>query len=72
MHGADGVARAERASAALFAEDIATLDEQTLLEAVDEAPSSVLPAAALGERRRDVTEPACRCAGRHWSRSFEG
>ncbi len=47
VHGADGVARAERASAALFAEDIATLDEQTLLEAVDEAPSSVLSRAAL-------------------------
>ena len=47
VHGDDEVARAERASAALFGEEIATLDEPTLLEVVDEAPSSAVDRSAV-------------------------
>ena len=47
VHGTDEVARAERASAALFGEEIATLDEQTLLDVVDDAPSSSASRQAL-------------------------
>ena len=38
VHGADEVRRAERASEALFGEEIAALDEQTLLDVVEDAP----------------------------------
>ena len=47
VHGAEEVHRAERASAALFGEEIATLDEKTLLDVVEEAPSSTVPRSAL-------------------------
>ena len=47
VHGTDELARAERASAALFGEEIATLDEQTLLDVVDDAPSSSASRQAL-------------------------
>jgi len=47
VHGADETGRAERASAALFGEEIAAVDEQTLLEVFDDAPSSVMSRAAL-------------------------
>ncbi|HEY3943364.1 MAG TPA: tyrosine--tRNA ligase [Acidimicrobiales bacterium] len=47
VHGESEAARAERASAALFGEAIAGLDERTLLEVVDEAPSSSLPRSIL-------------------------
>jgi tyrosyl-tRNA synthetase len=40
VHGEDAATRAERASAALFGESIAELDERTLLEVVADAPSS--------------------------------
>jgi tyrosyl-tRNA synthetase len=40
VHGDDAAQKAERASAALFAESIAELDEATLLEVVADAPSS--------------------------------
>jgi tyrosyl-tRNA synthetase len=47
VHGAAETERAVRASAALFAEDIAELDESTLLDVVRDAPSSTLSRAAL-------------------------
>jgi tyrosyl-tRNA synthetase len=40
IHGAGETERAERASSALFGEEIASLDEPTLLEVVADAPSS--------------------------------
>jgi tyrosyl-tRNA synthetase len=40
VHGDDEVQRAERAAAALYSEDIAALDETTLLEVCAEAPTS--------------------------------
>ena len=40
VHGAEAAAAAERAAAALFTEAIAELDEQTLLDAMAEAPSA--------------------------------
>jgi tyrosyl-tRNA synthetase len=42
VHGTDEVERAERASVALFGEEISDLDEATLLDVVADAPSSVL------------------------------
>jgi tyrosyl-tRNA synthetase len=47
VHGADETARAEQAAAALFSEDIADLDEATLLEVCAEAPASVRRRAEL-------------------------
>jgi tyrosyl-tRNA synthetase len=47
VHGGDEVAKAERASAALFSEEIGTLPEETLLDVVDDAPSSLVDADAL-------------------------
>ena len=47
VHGPDETERAERASGALFGEEIASLDEQTLLDVVGDAPSTHLPKSAL-------------------------
>ncbi len=47
LHGEEETLRAEKASAALFGEEIAGLDERTLLEVVGEAPSSTLARSAL-------------------------
>jgi tyrosyl-tRNA synthetase len=47
VHGDDEAARAERASASLFGEDLAHLDERTLLEVVEDAPSSVVSREAM-------------------------
>jgi tyrosyl-tRNA synthetase len=47
VHGDGEVAKADRASAALFSEEIATLSEETLLDVVDDAPSSPIARAAL-------------------------
>jgi tyrosyl-tRNA synthetase len=49
VHGEDEVARAEGAAAALFGPDLSTLDERTLLEVVDEAPSSALDRQGLAD-----------------------
>jgi tyrosyl-tRNA synthetase len=49
VHGAAETERAERASAALFGEEIATLDEPTLLAVVDDAPSSTISRAQVAE-----------------------
>src|SRR5690606_9788419 len=47
LHGAEGLARAEAATNALFSGDVASLDESTLAEAFAEAPSSEHDAAQL-------------------------
>ena len=49
VHGAEQVARAERASTVLFGEDIATLDADDVLAVFADVPSTELPADALGE-----------------------
>ena len=48
VHGEAETRRVERASEALFGEEIDTLDEATLLEVFEDAPSSGLARAALG------------------------
>ncbi len=47
VHGPDDAARAERAAAALFGEEVAELDEPTLLEVLGDAPSSALARSVL-------------------------
>jgi tyrosyl-tRNA synthetase len=47
VHGAPEAARAERASAALFSEEVAGLDEVTLLDAFEDAPSAAVGRDAL-------------------------
>jgi len=49
VHGEPERIRAERASQALFGEDLESLDEATLLEVFEDAPSSGLAPEALGE-----------------------
>ncbi|MDA8147756.1 MAG: tyrosine--tRNA ligase [Actinomycetota bacterium] len=47
VHGEDEALRAERAAAALFGEEIAGLDEGTLLDVLDDAPSTTMPRSSL-------------------------
>ena len=47
VHGEHEVARAERAAGALFSEEIAALDEATLLDVVEDAPTTELGRQAL-------------------------
>ncbi len=47
VHGEGEAARAERASAALFGAELCELDESTLLEVFEDAPSSAISAQAL-------------------------
>ncbi len=47
VHGPEETAKARRAAEALFGEDIASLDAETLLEVFDDAPSSTLARHAL-------------------------
>jgi tyrosyl-tRNA synthetase len=47
VHGEEETLRAERASEALFGEEIAALDEPMLLDVVGEAPSSTVPRSAI-------------------------
>lgn len=54
VHGEDETARAERAAAALYSEDIAGLDEATLLMVVAGAPVTTLPRSALDGEGPDV------------------
>ncbi|MHB8661568.1 MAG: tyrosine--tRNA ligase [Acidimicrobiales bacterium] len=49
VHGDAEAHRVEEASAVLFSESIAGLDEATLLDVLAEAPSSDVPAASIGE-----------------------
>ncbi|MGH9081256.1 MAG: tyrosine--tRNA ligase [Acidimicrobiales bacterium] len=43
VHGADSTSQAERTTAALFGGDLSLLDEQSILDAFSDAPSTVLP-----------------------------
>lgn len=43
VHGPEETERAERAAAALFGEEVAALDERTLLDVFADAPSTTLP-----------------------------
>ena len=47
VHGEAEMERAERAAGALFSEELADLDERSLLEVLAEAPSTELPRARL-------------------------
>jgi len=47
VHGERETARVERAVAALYSEDVASLDEETLLMVVADAPSTTLARSAL-------------------------
>src|SRR5207253_2362823 len=47
VHGGDLAARAARASAVLFGEDIATLDADEVLAVFEDVPSTELPADAF-------------------------
>jgi tyrosyl-tRNA synthetase len=47
VHGAGEADRAEQAAAALFGEQVAGLDERSLLEVFSDAPSTTLPRAGL-------------------------
>ncbi len=49
VHGESETARAEQAAAALFGEEVATLDERSLLDVFAEAPSSQLARTRLDE-----------------------
>jgi tyrosyl-tRNA synthetase len=49
VHGADETSRAERASAALYTEDIASLDEALLADVVRDVASVTYPRSALDE-----------------------
>jgi tyrosyl-tRNA synthetase len=48
VHGSNDTERAERAAAALFSEEIALLDEQSILDVFADAPSTSLPRTRLG------------------------
>ena len=48
VHGEDETQRAERAAAALFGEEVAELDEATLLDVFGDAPSTVMNRSRLG------------------------
>ncbi|MGB9112557.1 MAG: tyrosine--tRNA ligase [Acidimicrobiales bacterium] len=56
VHGAEETARVERASEALYTEDVAGLDEKTLLEVFAEAPSSTLARSAIDGAGLDPVE----------------
>ena len=47
MHGAASTAKAERTAAALFGGDLDLLDEETILDAFADAPSTSLPRQRL-------------------------
>jgi tyrosyl-tRNA synthetase len=56
VHGPEETAAAERAAAVLFSEEIAGLDEPTLLAAFADAPSTVLSRSALSGAGLSVVE----------------
>ncbi|HEV8065177.1 MAG TPA: tyrosine--tRNA ligase, partial [Acidimicrobiales bacterium] len=49
VHGPEETARAERAAAALYTEEIAGLDETLLVDVVQDAPSATFPRTALDD-----------------------
>jgi tyrosyl-tRNA synthetase len=56
VHGEEETERAERAAAALYSEDVVALDEDLLLAAFAEAPSSDLPRSRLDGPGLDLVE----------------
>jgi tyrosyl-tRNA synthetase len=56
VHGEEQALAAERASEALFGEEIAELDEPALLDVMGEAPSSTLPRGALAAGKVSLVE----------------
>ncbi len=60
VHGEDAAKNAERAGEALFSEEIATLDEKTLLQVVSDAPSSKMSRAEIAAGI-DVIDLLVRC-----------
>ncbi len=56
VHGSDDTERAERAAAALFSEDIAQLDERSILDVFADAPSTSLPRTRLDGEGAELIE----------------
>jgi len=61
VHGEDETMRAERAAAALYSEDIALLDEATLLMVVADAPATKLSRSVLDGDGLDVVAALADC-----------
>lgn len=61
VHGEAETARVERAAAALYGEDVATLDEATLLMVVEDAPVTTVPRAALDGDGLDLVPLLVEC-----------
>ncbi len=61
VHGPDETDRAERASHALFGEEIAELDERTLLDVVGEAPSTTVPREAVVRGEVSLVDALASC-----------
>ncbi|HVM04715.1 MAG TPA: tyrosine--tRNA ligase [Acidimicrobiales bacterium] len=61
VHGGAEAAAAERAGRALFGEEIAELDEASLLAVFAEAPSTVLPRSALEGEGLSLVEALAEC-----------
>ena len=60
VHGAAETARAEQAAAALFGEEVAQLDERTILDVFADAPSTDRAPEPAGRRRRRSGRPVGR------------
>ena len=60
VHGEDAAKNAERAGEALFSEEIASLDENTLLQVVSDAPSSKMTRSELSAGI-DIVDLLVRC-----------
>jgi tyrosyl-tRNA synthetase len=60
VHGEDAAKNAERAGEALFSEEIASLDEKTLLQVVSDAPSSKMTRSELSAGI-DIVDLLVRC-----------
>ncbi|MGH9180642.1 MAG: tyrosine--tRNA ligase [Acidimicrobiales bacterium] len=61
VHDPNEATSAARAAAALFSEEVGSLDEQTLLEVLAEAPSSSLPRSALDPPGLGLVEALAAC-----------
>ena len=72
MHGAAETERAEKASAALFSEEISTLDEETLLQVFAEVPTTVMSRSLLDDSGLPVLNALVEvglCASRNQART---
>jgi len=61
VHGEEEAAAAERAGKALFGEEVAALDEATLLSVFAEAPATVVPRSALAGEGLSLVEALADC-----------